>query len=139
MATKRGIKTPELKPGRNFLPPPPSGEQRCPAFGFYATAPRYGIAEASPGDLLDFFEAMRKRSAMTWAQLHSNHHTKLGIEPIPHSAIRVTLPAHVTADKTIYSLRARSASLQRIIGYRDGNVFVVVWFDCDGSVYDHGP
>ena len=50
--------------------------------------------------------------------------------------LAVPLPPHVTPDVTILSFRTPGEA--RMIGYRSGETFHIIWFDWKFEVYDHG-
>lgn len=73
---------------------------------------------------------------MTWVELVSLPHKKLGAEKIPRKAIKKPIPDQITADVSIWSFRVGDA--KRMVGYHDGGVFNIVWLDLKLDVYDHG-
>ncbi len=131
---RKGIQTPDLKRGPNILPP--SDTDMAPAFGFFHTAPGYGLADVGDGDRLAYLEHIHRRSQMTWGQMYSADHRKLGLEAIPLKAILVSLPPWLTKEHTILVLRC--GGRRRMIGYREGRVFVALWLDVKMAVYYHG-
>ncbi len=84
-----------------------------------------------------FADAMFKRKALTWNEIHKSNRHGLGYEKIPVSSIKVTLPKFITDDQT-HLLAFRFNGLKPMVGYRTKNVFYVLWFDHDFSLYNHG-
>ena len=80
---------------------------------------------------------MKQLSQVTWQQvLLSHRESKYGSEKIEQSAIKRPIPSHVTADETLLAIRFWGKA--RMVGYREREIFRIIWFDYDYSLYDHG-
>jgi hypothetical protein len=80
---------------------------------------------------------MKKLAQMTWRQiLLTTKKSKLGSEKIPQSAISRPIPNHLTEDQSLIAIRFWEKG--RMVGYRERDIFRIIWFDCDYSLYDHG-
>lgn len=59
----------------------------------------------------------------------------MGFEKIEPSQVRQSLPSSVTEDVNLIAFRFSGKA--PMVGYRDGQVFHVLWLDHDFSLYDH--
>lgn len=73
-------------------------------------------------------------SARTWTQLLLGSRQGTGLEKIAQASINVGLPAYVTPDVQLWSIRITQVA--RLIGFRDGVIFHAVWLDPKHGVYD---
>ncbi len=83
-----------------------------------------------------FVDAIYKRSRMTWAEIVQAPAHGLGFEKLPRFRIQNTLPPGVTEDVTFLSFRCIGKA--PMVGYRDGQIFHVLWIDHDFTLYNHG-
>jgi hypothetical protein len=108
-----------------------------PAFSLkYLSSGHYCLSACSDAHRLAFVESMFRRRAITWAQIHSLDRHGLGAEEITRKQIRADIPRHLTPDVTILALRF--CKLAPMVGYRVREIFYVIWFDHDFTLYDHG-
>ncbi len=70
---------------------------------------------------------------MTWGQIMQASRTGMGTEPIPQNQILPPIPQHIPPDITLLSWRFGQGA--RMVGYREGEVFQVVWIDPNHRVY----
>lgn len=70
---------------------------------------------------------------MTWGDIIRADRHGLGTEKIDGSAIKAALPDFVGTD----FLAFRYNGMKAMVGYRQKNVFFVLWFDHDFTLYDH--
>ena len=78
-------------------------------------------------------DAMHKRRDIPWSQLETMPHGGLGCEVIRHG-LRVTLPSSAEG-RSILSFRF--SGKKAMVGFRERDVFYILWFDRDFSVYSH--
>lgn len=78
---------------------------------------------------------LHKLSRMTWAEIKAADHRALGFEKIADSSLRVPVPSWAPRD-SMQSTRFNGNKC-RLLGYRDGRTFLVVWVDRDLSLYKH--
>lgn len=83
-----------------------------------------------------FASALWRRSQLTWAELRQAGRGGLGYERIPRDSIRVPVPSSVTPEVDSF-LSFGSGGPMRLIGYRTGVLFHVIWFDTSFEVYTH--
>lgn len=105
-----------------------------PAFSLRYVEKRYCISDCDKSEKSHFAEKILKLSQMTWAQIKQSHRHSFGTEII--SQLEAKLP--VAAPKGAHALAFRFSGKKPMVGYRDGNIFYVVWFDREFTLYDHG-
>jgi hypothetical protein len=83
-----------------------------------------------------FAEAVYRRRNCTWKQLKQAPRHGLGLEKIAKTSIRSGVPAFITPDQDHF-LAFRYNGYAAMVGYRLKDVFYVLWFDHDFSLYPH--
>lgn len=107
-----------------------------PVFSFHHLSKDYCITKCDNNDRLAFVEKMHKLSQITWEVIRTSHRHGLGSEKIDHKSIRASIPPHVTKEIPIIALRFNGK--KPMVGYKEKNIFHVIWFDRDFTLYDHG-
>lgn len=74
----------------------------------------------------------------TWLDLKMKSRQRGGAEKIDQSTIRKEMPASITQDVELLSIRIENDGLGRLIGFRENQLLHLVWVDCKGELYDHG-
>lgn len=86
---------------------------------------------------LQLLSRLVRTTNMTWLQLELKNKKDGGIERIPKECLKKSLPYVVTDDiDKLYVLRFASQQC-RLIGFRRGNIFFVLFIDPDLSLYNH--
>lgn len=85
---------------------------------------------------VQFSEAMFKRKNLTWKSIKNEGRHGLGFEKISKMAIKAPIPKFITADVKHF-LAFRYHGKQPIVGYRQKNIFYVLWFDSNFKLYNH--
>lgn len=80
-----------------------------------------------------FADAIYRRRGMTWGEILRADRHGLGTEKISESAINAALPDMVG----VQYLALRYNGKRPMVGYRQKNIFFVLWFDHDFTLYDH--
>lgn len=120
------------------IEPPPNYDLMPPVFSLEKiVSSDYCFSVLTKEHKLAFAESMFKRRTLTWRQLKSLDKHGLGYEKIPSGIIRTSIPASISSDLENF-LAFRYHGRCPMIGFRDKNVFFVLWFDHDFSVYNHG-
>ena len=88
------------------------------------------------GKAEEFLEALWRRSKLTWRDLLVADHEKIGAEPLPQSRVTSTAIANLTPDEKLLVFRFASRT-GRIVGYREGRIYHVLWVDPSLSLYPH--
>ena len=109
---------------------------KCPIFSFLYLQDRYCITKCSKEEKIGFVDAMRKLSKLTWNQIRSSDRHTLGTEKINRGQIKVQVPSSISEDNSFFAIRFHQ--LKPMVGFREDNIFHIVWFDRDYSLYDHG-
>jgi hypothetical protein len=79
---------------------------------------------------------LERLSGLVWHQIQSAPRHGLGSEKIPRNAIKVGIPLFLTEDVDLLAIRF--SGKKPMVGYRDGTIFNILWFDWNFSLYDHG-
>jgi hypothetical protein len=83
-----------------------------------------------------FADAIYRRKNMTWRQIKQAPKHGLGTEKLPISCITAPTPPCVTEDLDDF-LALRYHGKCPMVGYRERNLFFVLWFDHDFTLYPH--
>lgn len=83
-----------------------------------------------------FSEAIFRRKTINWNDIKKLPKHGLGTEKIAKSSIKAGIPSFIT-DEVDDFLVFRYKGLNPMVGYRQRNVFFVLWFDHDFTLYDH--
>lgn len=83
-----------------------------------------------------FAEAVFKRKNITWASIKNLDRHGLGSEKIAKSSVKAPIPKFITEDVDAF-LALRFNGLKPMVGYRELNIFFVLWFDHNFSLYEH--
>jgi hypothetical protein len=113
-------------PGVSFKDEPPK-------FSLRYVQPDYCITRCETNDQLNFIDAMLKRKDHAWKHLESAPHQGLGCEVIKQG-LKVRVP-DCAKGKAILSFRF--SGKKAMVGFRERDVFYILWFDREYSVYAH--
>ncbi|EDM68296.1 hypothetical protein PE36_15904 [Moritella sp. PE36] len=83
-----------------------------------------------------FADAIFRRKDITWREINRSGRHKLGSEKMPIASIKAAKPSFITPDMSDY-LVFRYHGKRPMVGYRKNDVFYVLWFDHDFTLYDH--
>ncbi len=84
-----------------------------------------------------FADAIFKRKSCTWAGLKQMDRHALGFEKIPLDQIKTGIPDSIKEDRD-YFLSFRYSGKHPMVGYRIKDIFYILWFDHNMTLYDHG-
>ncbi len=116
---------------------PPNYDLHPPVFSLEKLQPGgYCLSSLDKDDKAMFAEAIYKRKNITWADIKKQHRHALGTEKIPKSSIKAPIPAFIT-DEVEHFLVFRYKGLNPMVGYRLRDVFFVLWFDHNFTLYKH--
>jgi len=138
--TKQGrIKKEKAKQGRLVSSQEPPNYNRFPAvFSLEKIqSGKYCFSKLNQENKACFAEAIYRRKGLTWNEITQSGRHALGTEKMPVGQIRYDKPAFLTDDFTDYMV-FRYNGLKSMVGYRLKDVFYVLWFDHDQTLYDHG-
>ena len=83
-----------------------------------------------------FSDAIFRRKTLTWNEIKRADRHGLGTEKIAKDSIKAPTPRFITEDMDSY-LVFRYHGMRPMVGYRQRDVFYVLWFDSDFTLYDH--
>ena len=84
-----------------------------------------------------FADAIFRRKSNTWREIKQMPRHGLGFEKIDKKSISAPMPSFITPDVNHF-LSFRFHGKRPMVGYRQNEVFYVLWFDKNFSLYDHG-
>lgn len=88
-------------------------------------------------DKKQLLESIVKRRTMLWTEIKKAHKHGLGMEKIYRGNIRGSIPKFITEDMEHF-LAFRFSGLKPMVGYREKNIFYILWLDNNYTLYDHG-
>ena len=83
-----------------------------------------------------FATSIYKRRDITWKQIAQEGRHGLGYEKIAKDSIDPPLPRFITEDINSF-MAFRFSGKKPMVGYRQKNIFYILWFDLDFTLYDH--
>lgn len=83
-----------------------------------------------------FAESIFKRRQLTWNEIKKIDRHGLGFEKIKKDQIKGKKPSNITEDFDNF-LAFRFCAKRPMVGYREKNIFYVLWFDHDYTLYPH--
>ncbi len=135
-----------LKPGKTntgkLVAAPQGGEsgstqQKKPVFSLEFLRRKYCLSCCDAVEKVAFADRIHELSQLTWAEIAAANRHKQGFEVIAHDSITGdSVPGHITDDTNLLSFRF--CGMKPMVGYREGRIFHVLWFDRDFTLYDHG-
>lgn len=129
-------KRPAPKRVAGIVAPPINTDGEGPAFCFTNTRQGYRISDLDQSSKALLLNRMELLSSLTWRQLKNLRHED-GCEPIPRHRMTPSIPATLGPNDEILSIRVEKHGLFRLVGFRDGRIFRVLWVDPNGTCYPH--
>nr|MDP2190784.1 hypothetical protein [Rhodoferax sp.] len=93
------------------------------------------ISGCDDSETRSFADKVRILTGKLWTEINGMPRHGLGFEQISRNSLQVAVPEHLTDDVNIIAFRF--SGLKPMIGYRDGPVFYVLWFDRAFDCYRH--
>lgn len=132
------IQPPQAERGQGRLSPTktdsPSPDSLFPVFSLRFVGGDYCLSHCEKDDKASFADRIHKLSKMSWSEIKQAPRHGWGIEPIDQLNNR--LPHQ--APEGARALALRFSGKKPMVGYRDGNIFYIVWFDRNFTLYNHG-
>jgi hypothetical protein len=97
---------------------------------------KYCISGLGQSHKAMFADAIFRRKGLTWSQIKKCDRHGLGTEKITKSSIKAPIPRFITEDVNDF-LVFRYNGMNPMVGYRQRDVFFVLWFDHDFTLYNH--
>lgn len=83
-----------------------------------------------------FADAIFRRKDLTWGEIKNQNRHALGTEKIPKNQIKAPIPKFITPEYKNF-LVFRYNGKRAMVGYRQRDIFFVLWFDHDFTLYKH--
>lgn len=106
-----------------------------PSFSLKYLQNNYHLSDCTNEEKLSFLDALLKRSKMRWCEIEQANKSGLGKENIDRNSIKVPIPSVVKEDAKIWALRFKGKA--PMVGYREGEIFHILWIDRDFTLYNH--
>lgn len=97
---------------------------------------KYCLSSLDQKNKAKFADAIFRRKSLTWNQIKQQDRHALGTEKIPKTQIKASIPKFITDDFESF-LVFRYDGRKPMVGYRQRDIFFVLWFDHDFTLYDH--
>ena len=97
----------------------------------------YCYTHLEDNDKKQLIESIVKRRKMSWTEIKGTSRHGLGMEKIDRKSIKGTIPRFITEDMEHF-LAFRFSGLKPMIGYREKNIFYILWLDNNFTLYSHG-
>jgi hypothetical protein len=138
MSKKKNIPQPEKNKGKRFTSQDPINyDNKPPIFSLERLKEgKYCFSHLDQKDKAAFAESIFKRRNIPWKNIKNLPRHGLGIEKISKSSIKTALPKNITADFDDF-LVFRFSGKKPMVGYRIHDIFYVLWFDHDFTLYNH--
>ncbi len=116
---------------------PANYDQKPPIFSLEKLqSGKYCLSELDQENKAMFADAIFRRKSLTWNEIKRADRHGLGTEKIAKSSIKAPTPQFITDDMDSY-LVFRYHGMRPMVGYRQRDVFYILWFDSDFTLYDH--
>lgn len=137
MAKKRIQNPATQKSGRISVPDSINYDQRPPIFSLERIqSGNYCFSALEKDGKAQFAEAIFKRKSLSWAEVKTLPRHGLGIEKIAKHSIKAAIPPFITEDVDDF-IALRFNGKSPMVGYRLNDVFYVLWFDHNFTLYNH--
>jgi hypothetical protein len=119
---------------RDPVSPEIDNNKRCPDYCFHHMRNGYySVQDCDEESRTAFIDGLWERSRLTWSQITVASRKGLGKEEISRASLKVTPPASISEDVTFIAMRIGDAA--RMLGFRDGSVFQIVWVAATHDLY----
>lgn len=134
---RRRIKKPSKGKSKLSVQDEPNYDDMPPVFSLERIQnSKYCFSKLDQNNQAAFANAIYRRREITWKQIKQEARHGLGYEKIATSSIKTAIPRFITDD--IKNLLAfRFSGMNPMVGYRQKNIFYVLWFDLDFTLYNH--
>ncbi len=138
MPKKKSIPQPNENEGKRLSKiEPVDYDSKPPIFSLERLMPGYYcFSNLEQKDKAAFAESIFKRRNIPWKEIKNLPRHGLGIEKISKSSIKTALPKNITEDFN-YFMAFRFSGKKPMVGYRIHEIFYVLWFDHDFTLYEH--
>lgn len=112
-----------------------STQQKRPTFSFHSISKDYCISKCTKPEKASLADTLRKMSESTWAELHNKERHCGGYEKINRNAIKAPIPRSISDDVKFLAFRFYENA--PMVGYRELEMFHVLWLDRRFKLYNH--
>lgn len=136
---RKKIKQPPFKDsGRIKIPEIPNYDSKPPVFSLERIqSGSYCFSVLDQEGKSQFAEAIFKRRNLSWSEVKKLSRHGLGFEKIARASIKTGIPPFIT-DDVDHFLAFRFHGMKPMVGYRLNDIFYVLWFDHNYTLYGHG-
>lgn len=140
MARNRKVRGPSVGRGKHLKPPTPpakgSTQHLRPIFSLEHLDREYCLSRCEQDEKAAFADTLHRLSRLTWQQIVNAPRHGTGCEKISRDSIAGSVPSVITDDVNIIALRFQGK--KAMVGFRDDQVFYVIWLDRNFTLYRHG-
>jgi hypothetical protein len=97
---------------------------------------RYNLNNCTADEKLAFVNQIMLLSQITWAEIINAPRQGLGCEQIAQNSIKDAIPSIIKPDTRLIAFRF--CGKKPMVGFREKNIFHILWIDRDFTLYDHG-
>jgi len=134
---QKRIKSVAKNSGRIKVEDEPNYEDMPPIFSLERVQNcKYCFSKLKLEDQAAFATAMFRRRETTWKSIKQTHRHGIGFEKIPKNVIKAGIPPFITHEMNDF-IAFRFSGKKPMVGYRQKNIFYVLWFDLDFTLYKH--
>ncbi|HAV4234685.1 hypothetical protein WKW51_05930 [Acinetobacter baumannii] len=110
-------------------------KEGCIIFSLQYIQKNHCYSNCQPAEKQALADAIFKRREMTWKTIAKEARHGLGYEKIERKSLNVAVPNVVPEDASILSFRFYG--LAPMVGYRENDIFHILWLDREYKVYPH--
>lgn len=121
-----------IKVGENKQPSP---NQKRPKFSLEHLLKSHCLSNCTKDEKAALADRLHQMSQLTWEQIQQSSRKGQGSETIARTSINEKIPSSITEDTNILSFRFFGNA--PMVGFRQDEVFFIVWLDRAFDVYDH--
>ncbi|OOF53560.1 hypothetical protein [Rodentibacter trehalosifermentans] len=115
-----------------------NNDKKPPVFSFHKIEKNYGLSNCEANEKVALVETLHKLSQFTWQELRNNPRHGLGTEKIEHLAIKGCKVPDFIKEQNISLIAFRFNGKSPMVGYRENQIFHILWLDRNFTLYDHG-
>jgi hypothetical protein len=113
-----------------------SPEKQKPIFSLHYLQKSHCLSDCDKDEKSAFADTLYKLSQITWNEIISSPRHGAGYERIARKAIKASIPSHLKDDINLIAFRFCAKA--PMVGYREENIFHILWIDRTFTLYDHG-
>ncbi|MDY3124216.1 MAG: hypothetical protein SOW21_07570 [[Actinobacillus] rossii] len=118
--------------------PNENNDKKPPIFSFHQIGKDYCLDSCQLEEKVALIETLHKLSQVTWQELRNSNRHGLGTEKIEHSSIKGCPVPNFIIEQNIPLLAFRFHGKKPMVGYRENQIYHILWLDRDFSLYNHG-